>query len=291
MSNAPALALRSTHDLPTPDTALADTAHTSIQTLIDHLGSGRISQRQAERIGRIAGTVRVFGEHVARIVEQGCAIARASATSARDVERLATEIAAFRATRDEHALRAVEVAEREKHLPGVIEQESRLRKLTAEVAAEELDARLAAIRRQREADTQRIEDERTAGVRRGEQLQAHRVARADAARRKMEEWAARITRDVQIGSVPTGAKQPYHAFAACVFLTAKLDDGCSSDEAAARTLEAVLAQMAAGEPSPDEIDAFRIAYQDLKPRAQVAARRHDASETLKVAETFTGGVQ
>jgi hypothetical protein len=291
MNDAPTLALQFPDDLPTPDSALADTAHASIQALIDNVGSGRISQRQAERISRIVATVRVFGEHVARIVEQGCAIGRASATTARDVERLATDIAAFRTTRDEHALRTIEIAERKKHLPGVIEQETRVRKLTAEVAAEELDARLAVVRRQREADSQRIEDDRTAGLRRGEQLQAHRLARVETARKKTEECAARITRDVQIGSVPTGAKQPFHAFAACVYLAAKLDDGCSSDEAAARTREAVIAQMAAGEPLPEEIDAYRAAFQDLKQRAQVAARRHDASEILKVAETFTGGVQ
>lgn len=286
-----ALALWSAPDLPTPDTALAETAHTIIQTVIDHLGSGRISPRQAERLGRNAGAVRVFGEHVARIVEQGCAIARASATNVRDVERLTTEITAFRTTRDEHALRAIEIAERQRHLPGVIAQELRVRILTAEVAAEELAGRLAALKLQRETDAQRVEDERTAGLRRGERLQAHRVARAETARKKTEECATRITRDVQLGSVPTGPKQPFHVFAACVYLAAILDDGCSSEEAAARTREAVIAQMAVGEFSPEEIEAYRIAYQDLKPRAQLAARRHDASETLKVAEPFSGGIQ
>jgi hypothetical protein len=287
----PTFGMLPSHPLPEPDTALATNARESIQALIDSVGSGHVSRRKAARIAESIEPVRVFGAHVAQIVEQGCQIARASATSARDVERLAAEIASFRAIRDGHTLESFGIGEQKKHLPGIIEEESKVRTVAAQVAWEELAERRDVLLRQREADKERIADERAARRAQLAHVQATRTARADAARKKNDEAAARITQDVQLGSVPLGANQPFHAFAACVYLAAKLDDGLSSDEAATRTREAVLARMTAGAPSHEEIEAYRSAYQELKQRATAAAHRQDASEIFAAAENLTGGVQ
>jgi len=276
---------------PLLDTALAANARASIQALIDSVGSGHVSRRKAARIAESIEPVRVFGAHVAQIVEQGCQIARESATCSRDVERLGAEIAQFRAIRDAHALESFGIGEQKKHLPGIIAEESKVRTVAAQVAWEELTERRDVILRQREADKERIADERAARRAQITHAQAIRTARTDAARKKNEDAAARVTRDVQLGSVPMGANQPFHAFAACVYLAAKLDDGLSGDEAATRTREAVLAQMTAEAPSPEEIEAYRSAYQELKQRATATAHRQDASEIFAAAENLTGGVQ
>jgi hypothetical protein len=49
--------------------------------------------------------------------------------------------------------------------------------------------------------------------------------------------------------------------------------------------------MTSGEPSPEEIEAYQSAYQELKQRATAAAHRQDASEIFAAAENLTGGVQ
>ncbi len=271
----PSFGMLPSHPLPEPDTALATNARESIQALI------AVSIEP----------VRVFGCAVAQIVEQGCEIARVSATSARDIERLGAEIASFRAIRDAHALESFGIGEQKKHLPGIIAEESKVRTCAAQAAWEELTERRDVILRHRAADKERLADERAARRAQLAHAQATRTARADAARKKNDEAAARITQDVQLGSVPMGPNQPFHAFAACVYLAARLDDGLSGDEAATRTREAVLARMTTGAPSSEETQAYQSAYQELKRRATAAAHRQDASEIFAAAENLAGGVQ
>ncbi|HEX8407783.1 MAG TPA: hypothetical protein VF883_02895 [Thermoanaerobaculia bacterium] len=106
----------------------------------------------------------------------------------------------------------------------------------------------------------------------------HLDAEYAAARRKQQESHARwIVEDVQAGHVPTDVLTPYHAFAACVFVTAQLD-GASAADAATRTRDVVLDRIVAGQPMlAGDPERYRAKYDELRARLDaVSGTRHTA---------------
>jgi len=263
----------------------------SIQTLITTIGSGQLSRRQTERLRRATDTLSDVVGDIERVVTHGENIARASATLARDVEELAAEIDEFQTKRAENAVRRVEAAERAKHVGEAARQELRVRTLTATVQAEDLQAQLDARRAARAQAEERAAQERITIQQRTDRTRATRDARAAVLREKHEHEATRIVQDVQIGAVPADAAHPYHAYAACVYLAARVDDGLTTDAAISRTRDAVLRLMLGVEVAPETIARYHEAYVELKARATSAARHRDTTDLFAAAEAFAGGVQ
>ncbi len=266
-------------------------ATASIQSLITNVGTGRVSRRQAERLRRATDTLTGVVDNIVDIVTQGENIARSGAQLSRDIEQLATDIDDFQTKRAENETRRAEAAERTKRVATAVKEELRVRTLTASLHAEELQDQLDARRATRDREKTRADQERISAQQRVDRSRVTRDARADAARRKNEGEANRIVRDVQIGAVPADPAHPYHAYAACIYLAAKLDEHLPSTDAAERTREAVLALMLGAAVAPDEITAYHAAYIDLKERAKAAAKHRDTSDLFAAAEAFAGGVQ
>jgi hypothetical protein len=172
-----------------------------------------------------------------------------------------------------------------------VQEEQRVRILTARNQADELQEQIDARRAARELETHRVEQERATAVQRVDRRREARDARSEAARRKNEGDAARIVRDVQVGAVPADPAHPYHAYAACIYLAARLEDGLTSEEAAGRTKDAVLGCMLGPTVAPDEIAAYHAAYLDLKQRAKTATTRRDTTELLVATANVFGGPQ
>jgi len=221
----------------------ASTATDTIQTLITQIGQGQISLRDAERLRQKTSTLGGVVENIERIAKHGENIARSSARLVRDIEQLATEIDDFRTKRAENDARRCEADARRAHVAEAVRAEQRVRALTAQNLGDELQEQIDARRAAREREKQRVEQERATAEQRVDRRRASRDARVDAARRKNEGEAARIVRDVQIGAVPADPAHPYHAYAASIYLAARLEDDLSSEEAAARTRDAVLGLM------------------------------------------------
>jgi hypothetical protein len=291
MTETTALAIRpeTTALMPMPE--FASTATDAIQNVITHIGQGQISLRDAERLRQKTNALGGVVENIERIAKHGENIARSSARLVRDIEQFATEVDDFQTKRTENEVRRVEATERKEHLRAAVREESRARTLAATLQAEDLQEQLDARRAAREREKQRVEQERATAEQRVDRRRASRDARVDAARRKNEGEAARIVRDVQIGAVPADPAHPYHAYAACIYLAARLEDDLSSEAAAERTRDAVLGLMFGPTVAPDEIAAYHAAYLDLKERAKAAAKHRDTTELFAAAEAFAGGVQ
>jgi chromosome segregation ATPase len=267
------------------------TATDVIQDVITHIGHGTISLRDAERLRQKTSTLSGVVENIERIAKHGENIARSGARLVRDMEQFATEVDEFQTKRAENDARRAEADARRAYAPEAVREEQRVRTLTAQNLGDELQEQIDARRAAREREKQRVDQERATAEQRVDRRRASRDARVDAARRKNEGEAARIVRDVQIGAVPADPAHPYHAYAACIYLAARLEDDLSSEEAAARTRDAVLGLMLGPTVAPDEIAAYHAAYLDLKERAKAAAKHRDTTELLAAAEAFAGGVQ
>jgi len=263
----------------------------SIQTLITTIGRGQLSRRQADRLRRDTDTLAHVVGNIERVVTHGEHITRASATLARDVEQLAAEIDEFQTKRAENAVRRAEAAERAKLVGGVVKEQLRVQSLTATLQADDLQAQLDARHAARALEQQRAAQERITLQQRTDRTRASRDARAALVREQHEHEAARIVHDVQIGAVPADAAHPYHAYAACVYLAARLDDGLATDAAIARTRDAVLRLMLGVDVAPETIARYHEAYVELKARAASAARRRDTTDLFTAAEALSGDVQ
>jgi len=268
-----------------------DAATASIEQLIAKIASGKISFRAAERLRRTTSTLGGIVGDIERVATHGQHIARESAKLARDIEQFATEIDGFQLERAENAITRAEAKVRAAGAVEAASEELRVRTLTATVRAEELQAQLDARRAERIRDRASAERERSAVQSRAAKTRATREARAAAALQTEQDLALRILRDVQIGAVPADAAHPYHAYAACVYLAAQVDDGLTTEAAAERTMDALLRLMLGVEVAPDAIARYHEAYLELKARAVAAARQKDTAELFAAADAFTGGVQ
>jgi len=291
MRKTTALALRPATARLLPMRPLEATATASIHALITQIGTGALSLRHAERLRRATTALTGIVEDIEQVASHGENIARSSAQLARDIEHLASEVDEFQTKRAENEARRAEAAERKKHVGAAVREELCVRTLAATLEREELQDQLDARRTARAREKQRVDQERALSARRVDRGRATREARAEAARQKNAGDAARIVRDVQIGAVHADAAHPYHAYAGCVYLSAKLEEALSSTDAAERAREAVLTMMLGATLAADEIAAYHAAYLDLKARAAAVAKHRDTTEIFDAVEALTGEVQ
>jgi len=251
---------------------LADLATTSIQQVIGGIGAGRISLRQARKLVEAADTVHEFADTLVCIAADGADIARISATCARDVEKLATEIDDLKTKQAKNAAARAEDAALAGAIGPVVREELDVRKLTAKLQRRQLQQQLDAL--DAEAARKPHPDPPPPAAQPG-RFGARIPDITDATLERLTSDAAGIVREIQGGSIPTGIRQPYHAFAACLYLRARLDGEDSRTAAASARGELVAHMLDGAEFSPSQIRAFVREYQDLKKRyeAQTAQTR------------------
>ena len=239
---------------------LHDRAADTVGAILVDVHRGRMSLGTVERLREEMRVVAQIAEDVKHIVGHAHDMARSAATCTRDLDRLETEMWAYSVKRAEHALRLHEIEARRRHIDAASDREALLAGRAADIRLGELDLRAAA-----------VDDQHRAAIRRMSPPAFARADRTAARRERHAEEAARIAREVQAGCVPTGAKQPYHAFGACTYLTAQRA-GCSDAEALTRTREAVLERMCGPTISTEEAETHRRAYEELKAHVANAAR-------------------
>jgi hypothetical protein len=252
------------------DDRITTHAVTAVRSIVERVASGDISPRQARRLdqafhvaGEIAGDIR-------RIVENGQQMVIGAAAVTREVAKCAAEIDAYATEAAENDAKRAEAAARKDAAPDAVKQEIRVRKLTAEVQAEELEVRLAALKAEK---TRAAAPTAPAAPPVAQQRRAitHTPDGNEVILERLHEEASRIVREVQAGSVPTGARHPYHAFAACIYMHAKLD-GQPTREAAAHTQRELVSQMLTERDfTLAEISTLGREYQALKKRFEGAA--------------------
>jgi|GEM_PF-1369592 len=260
-----------TLDLLAPD-PIADLAITNVQEFITRIANGSLSLRGAQRIVDAAGTACDFADALQRIVRDGAAIARMSATCAYDVAKLRTLMEALKAERAASDLARAEAEARKNAIALVVAEEMDVRTLTARLQKKQLELQLQALEAEAAEKEQPPPPPPAA--------QAGRFGTripdiTDATMERLTFDAARIVSEVQAGAVPTGIRQPYHAFAACLYLRARID-GADSRAAAEITRTELVSQMLVPEEfTPNQIRAFVREYKDLKKRfdAQTAETR------------------
>lgn len=249
------------------DDGITTHAVTAVRSIVERVASGDVSPRQARRLdqafhvaGEIVGDIR-------RIVEDGQQMVIGAVTVTREVAKTAAEIDAYTTVAAENEAKRAEAKARKDAAPEAVKQEIRVRKLTAEVQAEELERRLAALK----AETTRAAAPATPPVAQQRRTTAHTPDGSDVILERLQEEAARIVREVQAGSVPTGARHPYHAFAACLYMHAKLDGQPTRDAAAHAQRELVSQMLTERDFTLAEISTLGREYQALKKRFEGAA--------------------
>lgn len=289
-SSSTAVVPRTAADL-VPMREVGRSATAAVQQLLSNIGDGTLNERAVRRVSRVSAQLTTIVHDIVRIAECGEQLARASAEVDRDIEKIATEIDDFQTKRAENA--ATRAAAKVLAEKGAQVQDAQLdvQLLTAQLQRDDLRAQLHARKAGRKEAKEQTKHAAVTPPPVVDRVQAAKNARADAARQKNEGDAARIVRDVQIGAVAADEKHPYHAYAACVYLSGKLDDGLASANAAERAREAVLALMLDEDISPEQIAAYHTAYRELKDRAAAAAKRQGATELFAAAEAFAGDVQ
>jgi hypothetical protein len=291
MTTTTALTLRPETAALMPMPEFERTATDAVQTVITQIGHRQISLRQAEQLRRTTSTLHGVVENIERIAKHGESIARSSARLVRDIEQFASEVDDFQTKRAENDARRAEADARREHAPAAVREEQRVRTLTAQNVGDELQAQIDARRAARERERQRVEQERATAEQRVDRRRATRDARTEAARRKNADEATRIVHDVQIGAVPADPAHPYHAYAACIYLAARLEDDLPSAAAAERTHDAVLGLMLGTTVAPEEIATYHADYLDLKERAKTAATHGDTAGIIAAVEAIARGGQ
>ena len=284
--------LARTTDPPSPAQQVA-------QRLVLHAASGRVSPRQAARLQRIFEDIEDVTESIVRIAEHGDRMAAGAAACARDVAACEAAVASYQAAAAACETQRAEAEERTRLAAAVVQQEHRVRVLTAGVQAEELALRLAALKAERRAAVATAKPAATAHASATTAATAHTPgsvrtpasarsaapshdASDEALAARLASEAAAILREVQVGLVPTDARHPNHAFAACLYVQAKLD-GQDAAGAAAQAQEALIAHLRDGhEFRPAERKAFRGVYDDLKKRLDAAADTRQGATLLSM---------
>ncbi len=258
-------------ELLAPD-PFADLAIKSVQEVIYRISDGSLSLRGAKRIVDAAGIACDFADILQRLVRDGTTIAGMSATCAYDVEKLRTLMGALKTEQEESALARAAAVARTNAIAVVVAEEMDVRKLTARLQKRQLELQLQAL----DAATAPKEQPPPPPP----AAQAGRMSSripdiTDATMERLTFDAARIVSEVQAGAVPTGIRHQFHAFAACLYLRARID-GDNSRVAAESTRTELVSQMLVDEEfTPNQIRAFVREYKDLKQRfdAQTAEKR------------------
>ena len=258
---------------------VTQSATEAVRTLLQRAAEGDLTPRRAKRLAVILGHAEQITDSIVRIAEDGDRMAVAAAEAARDIERCTTDVDALLTTRGTNAVTRKEAAEREKHVGTAVQQEMRVRRLTAEVQAEELTHRLDALKAAR-LSRAKATTVTTAAPTSGPT--SAKDATADALLARLSSEAASVLREVQAGVVLADARHPYHAFAGCLYLRARLD-GDDAAAAALRARDELIAHMREDhEFTPAERKAFRREYEDLKKRLDTKADAHQGATLLSM---------
>lgn len=265
---------------PLPTTGQPRPAAALPHAILGAILDGSLSPRNAQRLRDATAVVAQIAGDIQRIDTLCQEITRAAAGCARDVERCEAEIDEFATKRHALALRRAKIDAAWPHVTAAIDEDAHLAHLARENRGKELHLQGARLDAQNRAeDTQR---DRTA--RRVTPQTLAREERAATLRERHADTAMRIARDVAASCVPTGAKHPYHAFAACAFLSAKRS-GASDADAFTQTRDAVLDKLCGPPIAPEEADAHRLAYEELKAHVASAARFRAAEAALTLYAT------
>ncbi|MEO8378274.1 MAG: hypothetical protein ABI779_01300 [Acidobacteriota bacterium] len=260
---------------------VTQSATEAVRTLVQRAAAGDLTPCRAKRLAVVFGHAEQITESIIRIAGDCDQLAVAATAAARDMERCTTDIDVLMTTRATNAVTRKEAAEREKHVAGVVQQAMRVQRLTAEVQAEELAQRLAALKAARP-------DRATTSTTHPAAPRSSPASAKDAARdallARLSAEATSVLREVQAGVVLADARHPYHAFAGCLYLRARLD-GDDAQAAALRARDELLAHMREDrEFTPPERKAFRREYEDLKKRLDAKADARQGATLLSMMQ-------
>ncbi|HEX6642879.1 MAG TPA: hypothetical protein VF215_17310 [Thermoanaerobaculia bacterium] len=258
---------------------VTQSATDAVRTLIQRTAEGGLTPRRAKRLALVLGHAEQIVESLIGIAEDSDRMTVAAAAAARDIEQCTTAIDTLMTTRAANAVTRKEAAEREKHVAGVVHQEMRVQRLTAEVRAEELTQRLNALKAARPPHA------KAATVTPAAQNSGPTCAKdADDAAllSRLSTEATSVLREIQAGVVLADARHPYHAFAGCLYLRARLD-GDDAAAAALRARDELIAHMREDrEFTPAERKEFRREYAALKKRLAATADTRQGATLLSM---------
>lgn len=279
MTTAVVLSRPASHGLAAKD--MTSSAADAINALVRSAAAGDLTPRRAKCLTVVFEHATQITESIVQIAEDGNRMTAAAAVAARDIEQCTTDVHALITTRAENAVKRTEADERKKHVAGVVQQEMRVQRLTAEVQAEELSQRLAALKAARPDRTTTSITQPAAS--RSSPASA-KDADADALLARLSREAASALREVQAGVVLADARHPYHAFAGCIYLRARLD-GDDAHAAAMRARGELIEHMREDhEFSPAERKAFRREYEELKKRLDAKADARQGATLLSMMQ-------
>lgn len=260
---------------------VTQSATEAVRTLVQRAAEGDLTPRRAKRLTVVLGHARQITESIIGIAEDCDQMAVAAAAAARDIEQCTTDIDVLATTRATNAVTRKEAAEREKHVGTAVQQEMRVRRLTAEVQAEELTHRLDALKAARPSRA-KATTVTTAAPSSGPT--SAKDATADALLARLSSEAASVLREVQAGVVLADTRHPYHAFAGCLYLRARLD-GDDAHAAAMRARDELIAHMREDhEFTPAERKEFRREYAELKKRLDAKADARQGATLLSMMQ-------
>lgn len=193
-----------------------------------------------------------------------------------ETARLETDIAAYEVQQLALGLQADELEHARKALPARMVDEASLEQLRRDVQRAKLNVELHAVQAL-DAFTYPASDRAAHPPSVTPNLDAERAA---AARQRREAEARWIIEDVQAGHVPTGAETPYHAFAACIFVSAQLE-GLSVKDAAARAGQVVFDRLVARHPMfAGDPARYKEEYVELKKRLDALTGNRQTATVL-----------
>ncbi|MBV9494553.1 MAG: hypothetical protein JOZ54_09925 [Acidobacteria bacterium] len=262
--------------------ALTASAAQGIERIVRRVASGGISKRAAGRVAdtlhyatNIAGSVRQVVGEMQSMAEHAAQTKRIVAEADAVVADCRSRVAAADAKRRE-------TEELAKLLPEIVREEAEVRRLRAKNEAAELRKRLDATEEARALSV----SARSAHAAAASTVDPSIAALHDRIRTE----AGAIIREVQTGGIPSGTRRPYHAFAGCLYLRARLD-GMSSEDAMIRAKTQLMAQMhERGDFTAAQIRAFAKEYANLKQQFDEAGRSAQSTTVLAALDRFGASV-
>jgi hypothetical protein len=260
---------------------VTQSATDAIRTLIQRTAEGDLTPRRAKRLALVLGHAEQIVESLIGIAEHNDRMTAAAATAARHIEQCTTDVDTLLTTRTTNAVTRTEAEERKKHVASAVQQEMRVRRLTAEVQAEELTHRLDALKAARPP---RAKAATVATAAPSSGAASPKDSDSDGLLARLSREAASILREVQAGVVLADARHPHHAFAGCLYLRARLD-GDDAHAAATRACDELVAHLRDGADfTPPERRAFRAEYVDLKKRLDAKADARQGATLLSMLQ-------
>lgn len=260
---------------------VTQSATEAVRTLIQRTAEGDLSPRRAKRLAVVLGHAEQIVESLIGIAEDNDRMTVAAAAAARDIERCTTDVDTLMTTRATNAVTRTAADQRKKHVAGVVHQEMRVQRLTAEVQAEELTHRLTALKAARPPHAKAAT---VAPAAQNSGSTCPKDTDRDVLLARLSREAASILREVQAGVVLADARHPHHAFAGCLYLRARLD-GDDAHAAATRACDELIAHLRDGSDfTPPERRAFRAEYVDLRKRLDAKADARQGATLLSMMQ-------